>query len=76
MATQDVTITLNTPVGVTVASALDVLSKHYGYDAASGLTKAQYIRFYIARRVEQDLKNAAAEAARIAAYAASQTTVS
>ena len=48
MPTQDITITVTTPSGVTIASVLDVLATGWEWNSDMGLTKAQFVRKKIA----------------------------
>lgn len=77
MATTTISITINTPAGITIPQVVDALSDYWGYSAtlpngtANPQTKGQFIQQKLAQYVKQSYIAAKAqtdaESARIAA---------
>jgi hypothetical protein len=56
MATTTITLTINTPHGVSIADAIDLFVRHHNYVEEPGVSKADFAKRVIARQVSQAIK--------------------
>lgn len=56
MATTNISLTITTPTGVTIAEAIDLFTEHHGYTDDSGMTKGEFAKKTIARQVAETIR--------------------
>jgi phosphotransferase system HPr-like phosphotransfer protein len=61
MATTNITVTITTPTGVTVAEAVRLFSEARGYTAESGMTRAEYAKSQIAFHIREVIRSQQAQ---------------